>query len=279
MWSNLKAGSPFRVQVTKTFNPVGEVPDDVTVNDATVVILKNGKEYISLSRSTEPGIYISDSLVSAGSAYAVQVSSPEFPTAESSAVTVPLELPQVTIIRSNDVTPQSNYQTPQDLLSFYFREEDALSERYFSIKLMSYYANDTISSYPEASADNIAAHEEDCHAWAIEVEKPKYYEDIDILVSPQSPVFLMSNQCLPEPDIPLKFYIETGSGFNYTNRALKVTARIGAISKDFFEHTKIEGKQPEGVDHLVLPPQKALSNISNGFGLVFASNEKIIELP
>ena len=280
LWGKLQANFPIKIQVTKTFNPVGKIPSDVAVNNATVVLYKNGKEYITLSHSgKEPGFYTSNSLVQAGATYFVQVSAPSLPTAESALVTVPLELPDMTAIRTRDVVPQMNHQTPQDLISLYFTKEDAMLDRYFSIKLTSYYVNDTLSSYPYAAADNIPANEEDCHTWGIEAEKPKYNDVIKVILYPQSRVFLMSNQCLPAPAIPLKFYVENGSGYNYTNRALKIAARVGVISKDFFEYAKIENKQPEGVDHLALPPQKALTNVKNGYGLIFASNEKTIELP
>ncbi len=279
LWGKLQANSPFKLQVTKTFNPVGDIPKDVTVNNATVVLYKNGKAYLTLSHSgKEPGFYTSDSVIQAGASYIVQVSAPSLPTAESAVVTVPVESAGMTAIRTQNVVPQINHQTPQDLVSLYFTKEDAFSDKYFSIKLMSYYANDTLSSYPYASADNIPANEEDCHTWGTEPEKPKYNAVIEAFLYPQSRVFLMSNQCLPAPQIPLKFYIETATGYDYTDRVLKVTARIGVVSKEYFEYAKIENKQPEGVDHLVLPPQRALTNVKNGYGLIFASNEKTIEL-
>jgi hypothetical protein len=280
LWGKLQANFPFKIQVTKTFNPVGKIPADATVNNATVVLYKNGKEYITLSRSgKEPGFYTSDSLIQAGATYQVQVSAPSLPTAESALVTVPMNLPDMTAIRTRDVVGQINHQTPQDLISLYFTKEDALLDRHFSIKLTNYYVDDTLSSYPYASADNIPANEEDCHTWGTEAEKPKYNDVIKVILYPQSRVFLMSNQCLPAPAIPLKFYVENASGYNSTNRALKVIVRVGVVSKAFFEYSKIENKQPEGVDHLVLPPQKALTNVKNGYGLIFASNEKTIELP
>lgn len=280
LWGKFQANLPVRIQVTKTFNPVGKIPAEVTVNNATVALYKNGKEYITLSHSAkEPGFYTSDSLIQAGASYLVQVSAPSFPTAESALVTVPLALPDMTAIRTRDVVGQMNHQTPQDLISLYFTKEDALLDRHFSIKLTNYYVDDTLSSYPYASADNIPANEEDCHTWGIEVEKPEYNDILKAIVYPQSRVFLMSNQCLPAPVVPLKFYVENGSGYNSTIRALKVVVRIGVISSDFFEYAKIENKQPEGVDHLVLPPQKALTTVKNGYGLIFASNEKTIELP
>ena len=280
LWGKLQANFPIKIQVTKTFNPVGKIPADVTVNNAAVVLYKNGKKYITLSHSgKEPGFYTSDSLIQPGATYIVQVSAPSLPTAESALVTVPLELPHLTAVRTRDVVGQINHQTPQDLISLYFTREDALLERYFSIKLINYYVNDTLSSYPYAAADNIPANEEDCHTWGLEAEKPKYNDIIKRLLYPQSRVFLMSNQCLPAPATPLRFYVENGTGLNASIRALKVIVRVGVISKEFFAYSKIENKQPEGVDHLVLPPQKALTNIKNGYGLIFASNEKVIEIP
>lgn len=279
LWGKLQANSSFKLQVTKTFNQVGNIPNDVTVNNATVVLYKNGKIYLTLSHSgKEPGFYTSDSVIQSGASYFVKVSAPSLPTAESAVVTVPAEVSEVTAIRTHDVVPQMNHQTPQDLVTLFLTNKDASSYKYLSIKLMSYYKSDTLSSYPYASADNIPANEEDCHTWGTEPEKPKYNAVIKAYLFPQSRVFLMSSQCLPVPAIPLKFYVETATGYNYTERALKVTARIGVVSKEYFEYAKIENKQPEGVDHLVLPPQRALTNVKNGYGLIFASSEKTIEL-
>lgn len=280
LWSKLQAGLPIRIQVTKTFNPVGKIPDDITVTDASVAIYKDGKAYLSLSQSSkENGVYISDSLIQAGSTYVVKVFSPSLPTAESFPVTVPADLPDLTILRTRKVPGEINYNSPQDLISLYFTKADRLNEKFFAFKFMSYYPKDTASSKPYGTADNIPANEEDCHTWA-EEKRSAYSTLLNQTFNRTDMVFLMTNKCLPESNVPLKFFVETGKvpTSGDTTWAQKLTLRIGSVTRESFEYAKIEYEQPEGIDHLVLPSKKTLTNIKNGYGLIFGSNEKTIEV-
>lgn len=281
LWAKLRAGSPIKIQVTKTFNPVGAIPKEVRVANANVVIIKNGKEYIELSPlAEEKGVYVSDLMIEAGATYVVKASAPMLPIAESAPITVPLDLPDVSVVRIRNVPGEINQQTPQDLISLHFTEQDRDVEKYFSLLFLSYYEKDTVSANLYGATDNIPAKEEDCHTWADEKISTYYSEVAGITFDRFASAFLMKNTCLPDPKIPIKFYIQTGKGaLNNPQWALKVTMRIQAITKEAFDYAKIEHDQPEGVDHLVLPPQRALTNIKNGYGLIFASNEKTIEIP
>src|SRR5690606_29143202 len=70
LWGKLKAGDSVRIQVTKTFNPVGAIPADVTVSDAQVELILNDQERILLTPSTsEKGIYLADHIVQFGATY------------------------------------------------------------------------------------------------------------------------------------------------------------------------------------------------------------------
>ena len=282
LWGKLKAGAAIRIQVTKTFNPVGVIPSDVTVPDAKVVLLKNGKEQIELSPlNSQKGIYVSDRLIEAGASYIVKASTATLPMAESAPIMVPSGLPDIRIKRTRDVPGEINHQTPQDLLTLQFNEQDRNVERYFSLLFLSHYEKDTVSASPYGATDNIPAKEEDCHTWSREKMSTYYNEVAGITFDRFASVFLMKSTCLPDSKTPIKFYIETGSGTLNDNskRALKVTMRVEVVTKEAFDYAKIEYDQPEGVDHLVLPPQRALTNIKNGYGLIFASNEKTIEIP
>jgi len=160
LWGKLKAGSPIRLQVTKTFNPVGAIPDDVAVLDAKVVLLKNGKQYVELSPMTgKKGVYMSDSVVEAGATYIVKASAPTLPTAESAPIAVPFDLPNITITRTHNVSGEINHQTPQDLVSLHFNEQDRDVEKYFSLLFLSYYEKDTVSANPYGAMDKILAKE------------------------------------------------------------------------------------------------------------------------
>lgn len=281
LWGKLKAGSPIRIQVTKTFNPVGVIPKDVSVADAKVQLLMNGENYIELSPSAgEKGVYVSDHVIQPGATYIVKASAPTFPPAESAPVLVPLDLPDVSVVRTRNVPGEINHQSPQDLLSLYFTGQQSEVEKHFTLTFLAYYEKDTISANPYGSTDNIPAKEEDCHTWASEKISSYYSEVAGITFDRLASVFLMKSKCLPDPKTPIKFYIEIGKGPSYNPQwAHKVTMRIEVVTKEAFDYAKIEYDQPEGVDHLVLPPQRALTNIKNGYGLIFASNEKTIEIP
>ena len=96
--------------------------------------------------------------------------------------------------------------------------------------------------------------------------------------------FLFSNRCLPLSGKQLKFYVVSdvtfaeANGIYITKPAQMMKLRIGVVNKAFYEFAKARYNQPEGLDLLVLPPQMVFTNIKNGYGLIFASNEQIIEL-
>jgi len=281
LWGKLKAGAPIRIQVTRTFNPVGSIPEDVTVADAKVELLVDGKEAIELSAlASEKGVYISDRVVEAGLTYIVKASAPLLPSAESAPVLVPLDVPDVDVVRIRDVPGEINRQTRQDLISLYFTEQQAEVESYYTLTFLSYFDKDTLSASPYGATDNIPAKEEDCHTWSTEKNSTYYSEAAGLTFDRASRVFLMKSKCLPDLKIPIKFYIETSKGnFDTPKWASKVTMRVEVVTKEAFDYAKIEYDQPEGIDLLVLPPQRALTNIKNGYGLIFASNEKVIEIP
>ncbi|WP_353723028.1 DUF4249 family protein [Dyadobacter sp. 676] len=253
---------------------------DVNIADATVHLLMNGKEYIQLSQSGERGIYVSNHVVQAGASYIVKVSAPTLPPAESELIFVPLDLPDVSVIRTRNVPGEINHQTPQDLISLYFTRNQSQVEKYFALTFLSYYEKDTVSANPYGALNNIPAKEKDCHTWANEKISTYYNEVAGITFDRFASIFLVKSLCLPDPKTPIKFYIETNKGtFNNPQPASKVTMRVEVVTREAFDYAKIEHDQPEGVDHLMLPPQRALTNIKNGYGLIFASNEKTIEIP
>lgn len=281
LWGKLKAGSPVRIQVTRTFNPVGAIPEHVTVSNAKVELVVDGNENIELSPlAGERGVYVSGHLVEPGASYIVKASAPTIPAAESAPVAIPLDLPDITAERIRNVPGEINHQTPQDLVSLYFTEPDE-AERYYALTFLAYFEKDTLSGSPYGAVDNIPAKESDCHTWAREKIGTFYVEALEREFDRFATLFLMKSKCLPGPKVPLKFYIETSKGNSQRDPqwASKVTMGIEVVTKEVFDYAKIEYDQPEGMDHLVLPPKRAFTNIKNGYGLIFASNEKVIEIP
>ena len=281
LWGKLKAGEPLRIQVTKSFNAVGVIPDDITIPNATVVLFKNGKQYVTLSYSAdEAGIYVSDSLVEAGATYIVKASAPTLPEAESMPVLVPAELPEVTIQRTRNVPSGIDQDFPQDLLNLYFTEQSRQTEQYFTLLLINYYTKDTTSTSLNGTPDNMLVQEEDCHTWATEkILSPRIDPISGLMNTPKASVFLMNSKCLPSPEIPVAFYIYSQSFKTPPETALRTDLKIGVTTKEAFDYAKLEYDQPEGLDLLVLPPQRAITNIKNGYGLISASNEKTITIP
>lgn len=279
LWGKLKAGSSVRIQLTRTFRPSGELPEKITVSNAIIVLFRNGNKYVTLSESDkEEGVYLSDSLIRAGETYIVQASAHTLPLAESLPVLVPADLPDVTIQRTLGVQGQINHDSPQDLLSLYFSAKDQGQERYFSFLFLSYFEKDTVTAGAYGSADNIPAQEEDCHTWSTE-KIPSFYEVNGKTYQHVANVFLMNSKCLPSPNTPLDFFIHKDPRGTPPAPPIHTILKIGVVTKEAFDYAKIEYDQPEGVDLLVLPPQRALTNIKNGYGLIFASNEKVIEIP
>jgi hypothetical protein len=270
LWGNLKAGNPLQLRVTKTFNPVGDVPADVAVRNAKVLVIKNGKEYLTLSPSSlEPGIYKADSLVEQGAEYKIKILHPAYPTAESEPVVVPRKLSQVAFERDRNVVGQINSSIRQDLLSISIGAQQ--EPLYYMLSFLAYFENHEYVSYWPAK-DNVVAAEEDCFTWMND-EKGR-----------RDAIFLFSSLCLPLSKNELKFYVASEVTFNenggiyVTRPAQKMEMRIGIVSKEFYQYAKTLYDQPEGVDLLVLPPQMAMTNVKNGYGLIFASNDQNIEL-
>lgn len=281
LWGKLKAGDPVRIQVTKTFNPVGAIPADVTVSDAHVELILNDQARILLAPSTsEMGIYVSDHIVQSGATYVVKATTPNLPVAESNPVTVPSQLPELKVERIKNVPGEINHQTPQDLVGLYFTKQPP-AETTYSLFFQAYYPQDTLVAYAYGAIDNIATKEKDCNTFLREKIRTRYNEILkrysDRIVSK----LLMKSTCLLDVTTPLKFFVESGKGDPNTDpkAALKLTMRVEVVTHEAFDYAKVEYDQPEGIDLLVLPTQKAVTNVKNGYGLIYAAHEKVIEIP
>lgn len=270
LWGKLEAGEPARVQVMKTFPAVGPVPEQNAVNNATVSLYKDGLLYSLLSSLDTNGLYGSDSLIVAGESYVVKVEAPGLTTAESEEVTVPASLPEYTYARQRDAEPERNFAgSPyQDRISLRFTGN--IHRTYLTLGFLAYYEEHNWPfNWP--AMDNIVANEEDCHTWS------SFYE------LPYGRLFMMNGDCIPV-NAPLSFFVVTGNGSRLADgswgyeRARKVTMQLACSTKEWFLYNQMEYKQPEGLDHLVLPPQKVYTNVKNGYGIVYGYHAQEIEL-
>lgn len=270
VWGKLEAGQPAQVQVRKTFPAVGPVPEQTAVTTATVSLYKNGALYTRLVPREEAGIYGSDSLIQAGERYVVKVEAPGLATAESEEVTVPAGLPGFTYTRKRDAEPEKDAATRphQDLVSLRFTGN--LHNSYLIVGFLAYFTAHNWPFYWPAT-DNIVANEEDCHT------RSSFYDRT------YGEMFMMNGDCVPA-DTPLGFFVSTGvwtlfpdSSWGY-DRARKITLLLASSTREWFLYNQVENKQPEGLDHLVLPPQKAYTNIKNGYGIIYGYHAAQIEL-
>lgn len=274
LWGKLEAGKPFRIQLSRTF-PVGEVPADLEITNGTIDVFKNGSLYTRLKLATQPGVYLSDSLVRGGDSYVVVANAPGFGEARSNTILIPskADLPKVSYEIQRGVTGIVNPLVPQDLLRLYFENSTETPEAFYLLSFLFYYSSGESFAVVWPAYDNVVANEDGCLIGTINKgEGSRLF------------TYLVASQCLPAAATPLKFYLQTGLGRIKPDTGLvyeqpwKIEMRVGTVSKDWFDYATIESKQPSGLDYLVLPPLPAYTNISNGYGLLFASHEALIEL-
>ncbi len=269
--SHLKADSPIRVQITRTFNPNGNFPKDITVNNAKVVVTENDKFYTNVQLDDQAGIYKSDSIIKPGYTYALMVSAPGFPNAESFPVAIPLVTPDINFQILKDVK-DSKYPTyEKDLVKVYFDDKSRQGTQYFSFAIIIEYEAETTAHWWLDSSSQLA-NEEDCHTFALEPRSNFIYGTL-----------LFSNQCLPTKEESLDFFIAKTSNTNINNmfqtiRAKKIFLSYAAVNETWFRQAKITYDQPTDIDKFVLAPLISKSNIKNGYGLIYASTEKTIVL-
>lgn len=266
LWGKLEAGKPARIQVMKTFPAVGPIPEQMAVNTATVSLYKNGELFSLLTSVDENGLYGSESLIEAGQNYVVKVEAPGLTPAESAEVTVPASVPEFRYIRKRDAELQRNSNSgPQDHVTLYFQANEQLRTSYMVLGFNVSFTDESRGASYYSSTDNTIANEEDCHSWASSSDRRFGY------------LFMMNGRCISF-DAPLNFFVSTAKYVPLPDfkgeyiRARTVTMLVASVSKEWFVYNQIEEKQPEGLDHMVLPPQPAYTNVKNGYGIIYGYN-------
>jgi hypothetical protein len=259
LWGRLEAGQPVRIQVSKTFAPEGEVPAATYVNTASLALFKNGSPLSNLRLLDDKGLYGSEVLIEAGATYIVRAEAPGLPTASSEEVLIPAEVPKFTFTRTKNVPPHYASQGKFDLINLHITND----EKYFLMINISAKFKEYDFPFFQPSRSNFGFKEDNCYtSSAAGTAKPYYF---------------INPLCQP-PSSPLGFYVQTQMGMSLPNMPMEVvdassvSIELVAISKTWFDYTALESKQPEGLDHMVLPPQKAFTNIHNGYGLIYGSN-------
>lgn len=205
---------------------------------------KSGAFYARLMPLEESGLYGSDSLIQAGGHYVVKVEAPGLPPAGSEEVTVPAAVPEFTYIRKRDAEPEKYQGSNQDLISLYFGKKP--DNTYLSLAFRAFFEDRVLpATWP--AGDNRVAKEEDCYTWG------NFYDRT------YGELFMMNGACVPV-NTPLGFLVNTNTrvplsdGTWVNQKAWKITMLLAVFTKEWFLYNQIEYKQPEGLDHLVLPP-------------------------
>lgn len=271
---NLKASEPVKVEVSQTFRPLGIVPSNTRVSGATVSLTKNNQAAIALNSDGKGG-YLSDALVEPGAEYVIRVSMKGFPDVESLPVKVPDAKPDFSYNIRKNVKGLNNPSIPQDLVSLYFFE-NKVPGRHHLISFLMHYEKEVRSDY-WTSDDNFVSTEESCFA-----------RISDRSDGNSNNLFLFRGECMPKQGNPISFSLQVAAGrldtsnnsigrffFEYADKA---NMRVANVSQEWFMWAQSENQQPKGVDHFVLVPQETYTNVKNGYGVVYASNETSIDI-
>lgn len=274
--SHLQAGSPCKLYLERTFKPLGVVPKELTVSNADVLIIKDERDTTRLT-SSGGGNYISDLLIEAGSSYVVRAAAPGFDAAQSKPIIVPANRAEVQYKVKKNVRgvydPREDYAT----VTLFFKNIQPEKD-FFVIGLQSVFEDRNQASVIPIN-DNVAATEENCTAFYSEKAQGEFF---------QPEVTLFRGTCMPSAGKPLSFSIRmvtsrvlnsaTDSMRIETEQASKILVRVGKATQDWFRWSQIQNSQPTDIESWLLTPQKTFTNIENGYGLVYASNETIIEI-
>ena len=274
--SHLLADAPLEVYLEHTYKPVGLIPEDPTVSNANVYLIKDGRDTTLLAPAGN-GIYVSDLLVAAGSSYVVRAIAPGYETAQSRPVRVPATGVEVRYNIEKNVCGVFDDRKIYALVKVYFntiRPENEI----FVLSLVSVYSDRNIANILFIN-DNIVATEESCTAsYAVR----RKGED------PKPGVTLIKGSCMPVPGDPISISISTvtstrvnpgtDSARSEREPASKLVLRVGKATQSWFDWSRIDNNQPIDIDNWLLTPQKTFTNIENGYGLVYASNETLIDI-
>lgn len=274
--SHLLAGSPCEVYIEHTFKPLGLLPENLTVSNASVSVIEDASDTTVLT-STGKGSYSSDFLIKAGSNYVVRATAPGYESAQSKPVRVPDAKAEFQYKIKKNVSGVYDPKQTYALVSLYFNNVHPESE-YYAISLVSVYKDQNLSDVLFIN-DNVAATEENCTATYAERRRDK---------GRQPGVTLVRGNCMPAQGKPISISINTvtsrvvNSGTDsirvQDEQASKLLLRVGKATQGWFKWSQVQSNQPTDVDFLLLTPQKTFTNIENGYGLVYASNETLIEI-
>lgn len=264
MLGRLETDKPIRIQIGKTFPPIGYVPEAPWVNDAKVEVYKNGDLLTELTLLNERGVYGSDIVVETGQTYVIKAKAEGIPEAETEKVWVSDEQLEFSYQRIRNAG--MNYERPLDLIRLTFQNENKMKDAYWAYTFLAEY-EDGLSQESWPSSANILSEEEGCTYGLSPIGVSNDIVHMGVI----------NGNCISS-QINYDYFIPNKRIVGYVDRvpqfinAQKMIMRYGNVPKEAFEFGKAEQGQPGGLDILLLATQNSYTNIKNGYGLVYALN-------
>lgn len=272
VYSQLSPETPVTVLLSKSFNPVGALPENLKVSGAEVWLVKDGKPLIQLTETEQPGEYTCDSLPEAGPSYQIIAKATGLPEAVSEPVILPDLLQTLRYEHTKDKGGSINNFIPQDEFKVWLNPNNEPDDNYYLFGLRAVFDEPHFSqSWP--SVDNTTMNEAECSTDGGRTRGEISYS-----------YYLIKGSCLPGNNLPLKIYLQTARAL-WVNNAIEyervkgIEIIAGKVTREVFDLQKANNRNPEGLDLLVTAPQIYHSNIQDGYGLVTASNDFIISIP
>jgi hypothetical protein len=267
LWGKLEAGKEVNIQVMKTFSPVGEMPQVLSIENAQVYLYQEDSLLTKLQFLDSAGYYVASYRIQPGGRYRVKVEASGFPDAESELVEVPNAVPKLAFTRTKNAPSEFNPAQAFDMLSLRFEGGELLRSSYILVGFLSVFKEEMRSGFFLSKKSEVST-EDGCSS--------REYSRTTGFGNPA----LLRGACILSP---VNFYIPANinglpAGLPTSNQVQEIRLLTAAVSKEWFHYNLIDQQQPEGLDHLVLPPQKAYTNVKNGYGIIYGFLGKITEI-
>ena len=273
----LNPDEPFSVKVTHTWSPTGIIPKNTFIDDATVIILENGKMKEQLILDKE-GNYISPKGLKPllEQKYSVEVSSPKYAKVVSEQVQIPENKAKFTYQQVADIDYKYNRETPKDQINVII-EDDISKRSYYAISFNLYGGlSSDRNRYNRVSAfylndDGEVTSNKEC-SFAQSIYQNNTSEGVRVF----------ANQCFTNSKNTFNFVVEKAyyTGFNRDTQTSifkkieKPTLNVYQFDKGYFEYLKLKN-QPNGLfERAFTEPHTTYTNIKGGYGIIGAVTKK-----
>lgn len=263
-------------EVSKTFPASGEVPEFTQIDGCKLEIYENG-DLAETILATGQAKYISSKIALPDKKYQIKVSCDGFKPLSTNEILVPRSLPKVSFELDRTVESIVNTNIKQWRISSQMEalQDNNLSKFYFQSFVTTFPTEPlTISQFWEKSNVNTVEQNE-CNL-RFDLYLPDYMLNTKIF----------SSDCLIDNKIRNEYYVEVerniilnGEPFQIVKQeASEVEFIYGIASKEFYDFVKVENRQPGNIGRLWKEPVTTYSNVTGGYGVVYAINIKTIIL-